>query len=402
MRALLLALAALAVPASAQTPNTLTVRNALALVERAHPLVQASQDMAASREAAAGGVTAWAAPTLGYAMEGIGADGSFEQRVVAGIEVGPASLARAERQRLTAEARAFGFDAEATRRALRARVVAAYVDLGIADSLVALRREAVGLADSLVLVAQIREESGEGAGLETLRAELEAEQARATLAAAVGQREAARAAATASPGLRLDGAAAVAPPLALPDALPATEATPSPVVAAAGARVEAAQTSADAARASRRPVWSAEVFPQHFGGSSFGAGVQVGVRLPLGQGRIVASRVGAAEAARQSAEATRDGLAAERMASVTAAEVRVWSARAALDAARGAPIERGEALLALALRGYQLGEVTQPMLLDTRRALLSAREVGLDAFREALLAVVAWERASGARLLFAD
>ncbi len=400
MRALLLALATLALPASAQPRDSLTVRDALALVGRAHPLVQASEAMAASREAAAGGVTAWASPTLGYAIEGVGTDGGFaEQRVMVGVEVGPASLARAERARLAAEARAFGFDAEATRRALRARVVAAYVDLGVVDSLVTLRRVAVALADSLVSVARLREAAGEAAGLETLRAELEAEQARAALAATVGQREAARAAATASLGLPLDGVAAVAPRLRLPDALSSPPA-PSPTVAAAEARVEAAQASADAARAMRLPTWSAEVFPQHFGGDTFGAGVQVGVRLPLGQGRVVAARVRAAEAARQSAVAERDGRAGERVATVAAAEVRVRSARAALEAARGAPVERAEALLALALRGYQLGEVTQPMLLDTRRALLSAREVGLEAFREALLAVVAWERASGSSLLF--
>ncbi|OZC01425.1 TolC family protein [Rubricoccus marinus] len=400
MRALLLPLLLLAVPASAQAPDSLTVFEALSLVERAHPLVRASEALATSREAAVGGVTAWAAPTLGYAVEGVGASGGFEQRIVAGVEVGPASLARAERQRLAAEARAYGFDADATRRALRARVVAAYVDLGVAESRVGLRLEAVALADSLVRVARLREEAGEGAGLETLRAELEAERARATLAAAVGQREAARAAAVASLGLPVDGAAA-APTLTLPDVLPPTGAT-APLVAAAGARVEAAQASADAARASRRPVWSAEVFPQHFGGDTFGAGFQVGVRLPLGQGRIVASRVRAAEAARQSAEAERDGLAAERRASVAAAEARVRSARVTLEAARGAPVERAEALLALALRGYQLGEVTQPMLLGARQALLDAREVGLDAFRDALLAVVAWERVSGERVLFTD
>ena len=398
MRTLPLLLALLAASASAQAPDSLTVREALALVAEAHPLVRASDAMAASREAASRGVTPWAAPTLGYAVEGVGADGAFEQRVVAGVEVGPASLARAERARLTAEARAFGYDAEATRRALRARVVAAYVDLGIADSLVGLRQEAVALADSLVLSARLRETAGEAAGLETLRAELEAEQARAALSAAVGRREAARVAATASLGLPLGEAAAVPPRLVLPDDLP--DAGASPLVAAAEARVDAAEASADAVRASRRPVWSAEVFPQHFGGDTFGAGVQVGVRLPIGQGRVTAARATAADAARQSAEAERDGIAAERAALVAAAEAQVQGARVALEAARGAPVERAEALLALAVRGYQLGEVTQPMLLDTRRALLASREIGLEAFREALLAVVAWERASGSSVLF--
>lgn len=405
MRTLLFSLAVLALPASAQVRDSLTVHDALALVTDAHPLVRASEAMAASREAAAGGVTAWASPTLGYAMEGIGTGSGFsEQRVMAGVEIGPASLARAERARLSAEARAFGFDAEAARRALRARVVAAYVDLGIADARVALRHEAVALADSLVLVARLREEAGEGAGLETLRAELEAEAARATLTAAVGQREAARAAATASLGMPLGMplgmTAAVAPRLILPDGLPSAEAGTPPVTAAAEARVDAARAGAAVARASRLPVWSAEVFPQHFGGSSVGAGVQVGVRLPLGQGRAVAARVSAAESAREAAEAERDGLAAERAAQVAAAAARVRSTRAALDAARGAPVDRAEALLALALRGYQLGEVTQPLLLDTRRALLAAREARLDAFRDALLAVVDWERASGSSVLF--
>lgn len=400
MRAILFSLALLAPSASAQTPDSLTVQAALALVNQAHPLVQASEAMASSRQAASDGVTAWAAPTLGYAMEGIGTNGGFsEQRVMAGIEVGPASRARAERRQLEAEARAFGFDAEATRRALRARVVAAYVDLGIADSLVSLRQDAVELADSLVIVARLREAAGEAAGLETLRAELEAEQARASLTAAVGQREAARADATASLGLPLE-AVAVPPHLTLPEALPRMDASASPVVAAAAARVDAAQAIADAARASRLPVWSAEMFPQHFGGDTFGAGVQVSVRLPLGQSRIVASRVGAAEAARQSAEAERDGRAAERTAALDAAEARVRSTRLALEAARGAPLQQAEALLELATRGYQLGEVTQPMLLDTRRALLAAREIGLEAFHEALRAVVAWERASDSSILF--
>ena len=408
MRAFLILLVLVSVSVQAQTrpPDSLTVYDALALVAGDHPFVRSAQALAASREAAVHGVTSRTAPTFTYAMEGIGQNGGFtEQRVGAGIEVGPSSLARAERRRLGAEARAFASDAEATRRLLRARVVSAYIDLAVADSLVGLRQEGVDLADGLAEVARLREAAGEAAGLETLRAELEAEQARADLAVASSRREAARAGVLAALGLPLEAVVPVAPSLDVSRAVGEPFTAPRdtlPAIRAAQSRVDAAGFAADAARAARLPVWSAEVFPQHFGGTAIGAGFQVGVRLPLGQGRIVAARVEAAEAERRAAEADREALALMQSAGVQSARARVEAARNALAATTRGPVEQADVLLDLTLRGYQLGEVTQQVVLDTRRSVLATRQAALNALADLFLALAEWERASGTQVLFLE
>ena len=404
MRALLTLLLMALVPTGAgaqPVPDSLRVEDALARLAR-HPLVQAAEARAAAQQASARGVTAWAAPSLLYAREGMGARGDFaEQRVVAGVAWGPAGVARAERARLRAAGQAYTWEAEAGRRELRARTIAAYVELALADALVALRAEATLLADSLVGVARLREESGEAAGLETLRAELEAEQARAAVAAAAVQREAARGAVGVVLGVE-GSVCPVAPPLRVPpfSALPPAPEDALPAVRAAAARADAAAAAVQAARAAWQPTWSAEVFPQYYGGGQQGWGVQVGVHLPLLQGRMLAARRQAARAESGAAAAERDQALRASEAARNAAIARVGAARAALETAEAGPAARADALLALMVRGYRLGEVPLAALLDARRAALQARETLLAARAEVLRSLAEWERATGATVLF--
>jgi multidrug efflux system outer membrane protein len=398
--------------AAAQPAEPLTVYDALRLVRGAHPAAAAAEMQARAAEAEARGLTSWSAPTLSYAMEGIGTAGGFaEQRLVAGVDVAPAALARAHRTRLTAEREALLLDADATRQALRAAVVAAFVRLGAADSLVAIRRAGLDLADGLVRVARLREQAGEAAGIETLRAELERETAAAALAEATARRSVAAAEALAATGQTVGTRAVRAPRLAVPVGLdgaaqPAWAASavlPAdslPALAAAGRRIRAAEAAADAVRAERLPVLTGEVFPQHFGRTSFGLGFQVGVRVPLFQRSALDARAQAAQALVGAAAADRDWLATAQHLSAVSAQARVVAARDALAAVQGGPRAQADSLLALSMRGYHLGEVTQAVLLDTLRIRLAVQERALEALRDLLLAMADWERATGASLLF--
>lgn len=397
-------------PASAQSvgrADTLTVQHALALVTGAHPSALAFELRAESRGASVDGITSWSAPTLSYAMEGIGTNGGFaEQRIVGGIEFAPRALGRAQRDRLRAERLALLSDADVVRRELRYRVVTAFVELAAADSLVSLRRRGMELADGLVRVAQMRERAGETAGIETLRAELERENAAAALAEALSRRSAAEATALASVGRPLDTRTVIAPRLAAPDSVAVrAQIGPAfgfPELRAAASRIDATSAAAEEVRAARQPTLLGEVFPQHFGRSSFGVGFQVGVRIPLFQADAHSAREQAARIEIDAAVADRQAIQTVLEVGAVSARAHVVSARAALEALRVGPLPQAEELLRLSTRGYQLGEITQAVMLDTLRLQLEIRERALNALHRLTRAVADLEYATGETLLFAN
>ncbi|MGZ5182997.1 MAG: TolC family protein [Ramlibacter sp.] len=298
-KALMLALACpLAGGAAAQT---LHLDEALALArDRNHDLKSAA---IAVDSAAAAVTSAAAAPNPALTLQtsginpaaGIGAGPLRSKTVDSAVRIdqliergGKRRLRTAAAEQLAHAARADHAD---TQRQLRRDVAAAYYDLLAAQQRAALTAEAAALADHAMQAAETRRRAGELAGSDTARLRTDALRVRNEADDAVADLEQARRALALLLGLD-DGAglnandpwpAALPPPAVLDAALDAAiEARAD--VAAARARLRAAQSSRELAQAGLTRDITVGVQADHYpasatnpqgGGNSFGISVQV-------------------------------------------------------------------------------------------------------------------------------
>ena len=181
MTRLALALLALVTALPMASAQPLTLPDALARVETEHPdlgRLQAALAVNRGQRLLGYGIDA---PTVSYAREGIDGGGFAEQRVVFSQGVASPVATYYGLRRIDTEADALQLDLAARRSLLRMGVEKAFVDVMYAERLIALRTEALDLAQQFLEAARLREEMGESAGLETMRAEIALAEAEAAL-----------------------------------------------------------------------------------------------------------------------------------------------------------------------------------------------------------------------------
>ncbi|MEP0548886.1 MAG: TolC family protein [Rhodothermales bacterium] len=401
---ILLALAAVLLMGPAQA-QPLTVYDALARVEAEHPdlgRLQAALAVNRGQRLLGFGLDA---PTLSYAREGIDGDGFAEQRFVFGQSLASPFATYFGLRRIDAEADALRLDAEARRTLLRQNVEQAFVGVMYAERLIELRAEAVALADQLVEAARLREDVGEAAGLETMRAEIERAGAEAALVEAEQALARSRLVVAAAAALGAEVEVVTPGPLAFrPVDVARADVVgglPSlPEAQSARASVAAAGLGVREAKGARFPGLAVEVFPQDFGDGFNTVGFQVGLRIPIPGTPSVRGPRAVAEARLREQTWAREATAIQLAAEAEAAWTGYRAALAQVTRYRDVVGPQADTLVARSYEGYLLGEVPLFALLDAQRTALAAEERYAAALRDYFLRLAELERFTGRALVF--
>jgi cobalt-zinc-cadmium efflux system outer membrane protein len=403
-RSLILLLVFLALPAAAQP---LTLPDALARVEAEHPdLGRLQAALAANRGQRLLGYGI-DAPTVSYAREGIDGDGFAEQRFVFSQGVASPVATYYGLRRIDTEADALRLDLAARRSLLRMGVEKAFVDVMYAERLIELRTEAVDLAQQFLEAARLREEMGESAGLETMRAEIGLAEAEAALFEAQQVLAQARVTVAAATAIDADREVVTPAPLAFhPVDVSRYDVfqplTALPEAQSARTSVEAAQFGVREARGALFPGLAVEVFPQDFGDGFNSVGFQIGLRIPIPGTPSYRGPKAVAQARLREREYAREATAVQLGAEAEASWTGYLAARDAVLRYRSAIGPRADTLVARSQEGYLLGEVPLFALLDAQRTALAAEERYAAALRDYSHRLVELERFTGRSLVFPD
>jgi cobalt-zinc-cadmium efflux system outer membrane protein len=394
----------LAVPATAQP---LTLSDALVRVETEHPdlgRLRAALAVNRGQRLLGYGIDA---PTVSYAREGIDGGGFAEQRVVFSQGVASPVATYYGLRRIDTEADALRLDADARRSLLRVGVEKAFVDVMYAERLIALRAEALDLAQQFLEAARLRESMGEAAGLETMRAEIALAEAEAALVEAERTREQARVTVAAVAALDADVEVVTPGPLTFHS----VDVTRDDVFGRLSALPEwqSAATSVDAAGLGVReskgalfPGFAVEVFPQDFGDGFNSVGFQVGLRIPIPGTPSYRGPKAVAQARLREREWVREATTVQIAAEAEAAWTGYVAAREAVVRYRETIGPRADTLVARSHEGYLLGEVPLFALLDAQRTALAAEERYAAALRDYTLRLAELERFVDRPLVFPD
>jgi cobalt-zinc-cadmium efflux system outer membrane protein len=276
-----------------------------------------------------------------------------------------------------------------------------------AERLIALRTEALDLAQQFLEAARLREEMGEAAGLETMRAEIALAEAEAALVEAERAREQARVTVAAVAALDMDVEVATPGPLAFqPVDLSRDEVfgrlSALPAMRSAATSVDAAQLGVREAKGALFPGFAVEVFPQDFGDGFDRVGFQVGLRIPIPGTPSYRGPRAVAEARLREQTWAREATAVQLAAEAEAAWAGYVAARDAVVRYRETIGPRADTLVARSQEGYLLGEVPLFALLDAQRTALAAEERYAAALRDYFHRLVELERFADRPLVSSD
>lgn len=275
--------------------------------------------------------------------------------------------------------------AEATARDVRGRVVDGYYALAATQSRIAAAQENVRSASNLVTIARLRERAGAVGSFEVLRVTVELRRAQSELSQARSSLHQNAIALGALVGRAIDPTVTL-PPDALPgvdatlDAANVVERALSRDPTSAQLRATLARSSAqlDAARAQRRPEFSANAgylvqrAPNIGNRTSGGVTASLAVSLPVVDYGTIR---GAELEARASAATTRAQIAGRELqlrALVAAAREAIESSRARLDFA-GESLRQAMKGLETAQFGFRQGALGTLDIISARTAAIAAR-----------------------------
>lgn len=394
------------VMALAPTARPLTLDEALRLAALHHPALAAGRLEADAAGAEASQARRWPNPELEVSTEEIPADGSFSDgQTMVGIAQ---TVPHAGRRRLAAEIGSQSVARADARFRAQALAIARDVKVAYGQTLAAAQRvagadELLALADAAVAAAAKRVEAGAAGRQELLRAEIEAERARTTLAALRQLRAQAR--------RELDTAIGVPHPIGgeltgslrqavkLPDAATLRDQMRAEHPDLLAARAEALMAQGEARRAAlaaRPDLTFGAAAGQDGAADATIMAFRVTLPLPLfdrgTEGRRAAeARAAAAAAAHDTAERRIDralDTALERLATL-AEQVAAYDARIQ---------PRAEEALRLSRSGYAAGKIGLLDLIDAQRTLAATRAEGLDKLLELNIAVADLEALAGIEL----
>ena len=398
-------------PDVAPAPDTLGIREALALALRHHPQLQAlraRQEALQGRRLQAYGIET---PQLYFFREGIGSGQAFaEQRwtLVERIDFPLVTYYRLQANGL--ESRALTAELEATTARIRADVKRAYTDVLYAQELVHLRQEEVALLEQLREAVRARVAAGLATDLEVARTEIQLADAQSRLETA--RRDFLQARYELFRAVGLDPEAQHYD-IVFPDTLAyVTVEIPQEAVLARldqlpelhsqQAQLQAARVNIRQARASLLPQLQLDVYPQDYGSGYRFVGFQIGISLPLG---FLPGYRGRVREARALYEMRRWELEDLRLQLKKQAE-QAWhgyeTARIVVERYARQIRDRSRTLLHRLQRGYRLGEVSLIELLDAQRLVLESEQRYYEALRDYYHQLIELERFLGHELTFTN
>jgi cobalt-zinc-cadmium efflux system outer membrane protein len=376
-----------------ESPSRLTLGQALALAERLHPELAASEAEVQAAEGRALQAGLFPNPELVARTEAAPVTGSFASQAeyVVGLSQpfplgSRLSVARRvetlDRERLVHER-------EGRRREVRVRVQSAFATALYAQRVIQARSEDVGLAEDGARVANARLEAGDAIPAEVGQAEVERGQAQLARDRALSLYEQARealATAMGNPAMRVESLeGTLEEALSLPSLERLITGLPEhPAVASAEANITVQRERLELAKVERTPDVNVDVSYRRLGDVE--NAVDVGLRLPIpffnrNQGRIqeVGAEIRAAEA---KAQALRHELTRELQAS----HRKLTSAVQSATLLREEILPRAERVLESAEARYRSGDMSLAELLPIRRDWTRARLDYLEALHEVMQA----------------
>jgi cobalt-zinc-cadmium efflux system outer membrane protein len=374
-------------PAQVQPASRLTLERALALAE-SHPELAESQsriDAAKGRSEQAG---AWPDPALVVRREGAGTDASEEY--LAGIEQALPLGGRlgAARRSEELERGRLEFELEARRRAVRARVHAAFTAALYSEQAFALLKESAAAAEGAVALASSLAAAGEGMSIDVSRARVELAKARIERDRAASLAKEALIAlesAIGRPSLAiesLEGSLESAIEFPALESL-AAELADHPTMKAARAGVEVHEVRLDLARARRIPDVNLELLYRRVEQTEEdGLDVGVSITLPIFNGNRGGVREARSE--RRAAQARAEMSAIELSRDLRQSHARLSRS---LDASRaikeGLVNPQDEIARAFEAR-YAAGDASLTEVLPVRRERIAVRLAHLEALRDVM------------------
>ncbi len=344
--------------------------------------------------------------SVSFEREGIDAGAFNEQRMIAGGSLLSPLATVYARKRLATQRVATVEEKRVEQRRVAANVRHAFVDLMYANAVIDLRSIAVDLARSLAVTTSRREEAGEAARVDVLRARLELTDAEASHAEAEGVVLVSQVGVYRSVGLDKGSSA---PPIQLPGELALTQVTvdsialfglmsEAPALVAAREMANAARFGVSESQAAQLPDVVADVFRQDFGQGYKAYGFQVGLRfripfLPASRGKVSEAR-----GLLQQRVAVERAVAVQIAAEADSAWALYQTAVRNVKRLDEESIAVANELLRLTLRGYELGEVSLIAVLDARKSVLASRQRYLAALRDLYRQTIELERITGVGL----
>lgn len=374
-------------PPPVQQAARMTLEAALALAE-SHPELAEARFRIEATQGRADQAGAWPDPALIARREGTGA--AALEEYLAGIEQALPLGGRlgAARHAEELEGGRLAFDLEARRRAIRARVHAAFTAALYADQAFALLREMAVAAEGAVGLASALAAAGDGLSVDVSRARVESSKARIERDRAASLAKEARIAlesAIGRPGLAiesLEGSLESAIDLPALESL-AAELADHPTLKAARAGVQIHEARLDLARARRIPDVNVELLYRRVDlTEEDGLDIGLSITLPIFNGNRGAVREARSE--RRAAQARAELSAIELSRDMRQSHARLARALESSRAIQEGLVSPQEEIARAFEARYAAGDASLTDVLPVRRERIAARLAYLESLRDVM------------------
>jgi cobalt-zinc-cadmium efflux system outer membrane protein len=349
-----------------------------------HPKASAARAQSEAARASIGTIRLWQDPSFGAGV--MAAEKSMRQDdgdIMASVEqmLPRKGLYRAEKRRAEAESQSRGSEQRVAENELGQAVAGALLEIALADELIKLQTENVGWLETIVKTAQERAKNPDSSGTEALRLEAELVTQHQMLAAKVRQRtQFAR-----TLNLLLGrGADANWRPMALASEIPQVASIQTlaarlkrtnPKLDAMRHMAASAEAGIEAARQSRKPVFSVEAAASAYSGGDYRSTTfMFKMSLPWFNRRAYDADVAKAEQLRAAAEGEAQAEELELLTKLAALVTEADNNRQTAEAYRRDVLPKTEQALETTQNAWISSKATLLEVLEARRALLNARQ----------------------------
>lgn len=350
---------------------------------RSHPKLEAERQRSEAALAAIGTVRLWEDPELGL---GLTAAPKEMRRDEGDIRLGVdqklprPGLFRAEVRRATADLQQQESMRRLTANELGLAVAQAVLELALADDLIALQSEELGWLDTIVTTAEERSKDPNGSAAESLRLSGERARSRQKLDAAIRQRAQFAKNLNILLGRSGDGWKTLTLPREAAKSrdlvtLRARVEQNNPKLAGARSRIEGAAADSDAARAKRKPVYSAGLETNSYsGGDVLDGMVSLKVTLPWFNRSAYNADLARTERLRAAATEDYSALKRELFAQLTTLITEAENNRQSAAAYAGEVLPKAGKALEITQSAWVSSKATLLEVLDARRSLIEAKQ----------------------------
>lgn len=349
-----------------------------------HPKAEAAKERAEAARMAVMGVRLWQDPELGLGY--MAARKEMRQDdgdLMAGFDqmLPRTGLYKAQKRKAEAEHLAQAATMELTSNEIALATAQASLELALADEVISLQAENVAWLDTIVKAAEERAKNPDASGTESLRLEGELAVQRQMLAAAERQRTqfARNLNILSGKGARPDwvklSLPASPPPLSSADNLRRALERQNPRLASMRYMAQSSQAAADAAKESRKPVFSVGVETSSYSGGDLRSTLfMVKMSLPWFNRKAYAADIVQAEKLREAAERDVAAEQLELLAELTGLVTDAANNAQTADSYDKEVLPKLQQALDTTQSAWVSSKATLLEVLDARRALLSAKQ----------------------------